>query len=75
LVTAATGTAEREAALTMLGDLPDAGRVTVGRDKNYDTRDFVRQTRDLGVTPHVAQYPDTPHRGSAIDGWTTRRPG
>jgi transposase len=75
LVTPATGTAEREAAVTMLEDLPDADRITVGADKNYDTRDFVRQTRALGVTPHVAQYPETPHRGSAIDGRTTRHPG
>ena len=74
LVTAATGTAERDAALMMLGDLPD-GRVTVGGDKNYDTRDFVRYTREMGVTPHVAQYPETERRGSAIDGRTTRHAG
>jgi transposase len=75
LVTTATGTAEREAALTMLGELPDGGRKTLGGDKNYDTRDFVRETRALGVTPHVAQYPDTPRRSSAIDGRTTRHAG
>lgn len=75
LVTAATGTAEREAALTMLGNLPDGGRITVSGDKNYDTRDFGRDTRELGVTPHVAQYPDTPRRGSAIDRRTTRHVG
>ena len=74
-VTTATGTAEREAALTMLEDLPDGGRKTVGGDKNYDTRDFVRDTRELGVTPHVAQYPETTRRGSAIDGRTTRHAG
>ena len=74
IVTAATGTAERDAALMMLGDLPD-GRVTVGGDKNYDTRDFVRYTREMGVTPHVAQYPETERRGSAIDGRTTRHAG
>jgi hypothetical protein len=75
LVTLATGTAEREAALTMLGALPDGDRITVGGDKNYDTRDFVRDTRELGVTPHVAQYPETTRRGSAIDGRTTRHAG
>jgi transposase len=75
LATTATGTAEREAALTMLEDLPDGGRKTLGGDKNYDTRDFVRETRELGVTPHVAQYPDTPRRSSAIDGRTTRHAG
>jgi transposase len=75
VVTPATGTAEREAALTMLGELPDTGRITVAGDKNYDTRDFVRSSRELGVTPHVAQYPDTVCRHSAIDGRTTRHPG
>jgi transposase len=75
LVTAATGTAERDAALTMLGDLPDGDRVTAGGDKNYDTRDFVRYAREMGVTPHVAQYPETAHRGSAIDARTTRHAG
>ena len=75
LVSAATGTAEREAALTMLGELPQGGRLTIGGDKNYDTRDFVAQTRQMHVTPHVAQYPDTERRTSAIDGRTTRHPG
>jgi len=75
LVTAATGTAERDAALTMLGDLPDGDRATVGGDKNFDTRDFVRLAREMGVTPHVAQYAETARRGSAIDGRTTRHAG
>jgi len=75
LVTPATGTAERDAGLAMLADLPDRGRVTVGGDKNYDTRAFVGTCRELEVTPHVAQYPDTAHRGSAIDGRTTRHAG
>ena len=75
LVTAATGMAERDAALTMLGDRPEGDRLTVGGDTNYDTRDFVRLTRAIGVTPHVAQYPETPRRGSAIDGRTTRHAG
>ena len=42
-------------------------------DKAYDTRDFVRDLRDLKVTPHVAQ--NTKNRSSAIDGRTTRHPG
>ncbi|HKV98928.1 MAG TPA: IS5 family transposase [Vicinamibacterales bacterium] len=75
LVTPATGTAERDAALVMLGELPDGDRLTIGGDKNYDTRDFVRSSRELGVTPHVAQYTPTPHRRSAIDGRTTRHAG
>ena len=75
LVTPATGTAEREAALAMLGELPDTGRITLGGDKNFDTQAFVRWTRELGVTPHVAQFPETKSRGSAIDARTTRHPG
>ena len=73
-LTHASGTAEREAALDMLGDLPDRGTITVGADKAYDTRDFVGDARALGVTPHVAQ--NTKRRGgSAIDNRTTRRAG
>jgi transposase len=73
-LTHATGTAEREAALDMLGDLPAGPRITVGADKAYDTADFVAQSRDLGVTPHVAQN-ITARRGSNIDGRTTRHVG
>ena len=69
----ATGTAEREAAIEMLAELPDSGRITLGGDKNYDTRDFVEQLRELEVTPHVAQN-DT-NRRSAIDARTTRHTG
>ena len=29
----------------------------------------------MRVTPHLAQYPETGHRGSAIDARTTRHPG
>jgi transposase len=72
-LTHATGTAEREAAAEMLGDLPAAGRVTVGGDKLFDTQDFVAEMRRLGVTPHVAQH--TNGRRSAIDARTTCHPG
>ncbi len=68
-VTAATGTAEREAALLLLGHAPDAR--TVGGDKGFDVRSFVAEVRALGVTPHVAQKT----KGSAIDGRTTWQPG
>ena len=34
-------TAERDAALAMLSELPDTGRITLGGDKNYDTEAFV----------------------------------
>jgi transposase len=72
-VTQATGTAEREAALAMAEAIPGQQRVTLGADKNDDTRDFVRELRELRVTPHVAQ--NTSGRSSAIDGRTTRHPG
>jgi len=75
LVSAATGTAERDAALAMLGELPQGRRLTIAGDTNFDTRDFVRSSRAMGITPHVAQFPDTVHRHSAIDGRTTRHAG
>ena len=43
------------------------------RDRAYDTRDFVDDCRERGVTPHVAQN-DT-RRRSAIDQRTTRHVG
>jgi transposase len=70
----ATGTAEREAALFMLDQIPGSKRLTVAGDKGYDTRDFVAECRKLGVTPHVAQNDRRPG-GSAIDGRTTRHDG
>jgi transposase len=66
----ATGTAERYAALDMLQDLPGDRRVTVGGDKGFDTAEFVRECRNLQVTPHVAQNQGR-RGGSAIDGRTT----
>jgi hypothetical protein len=57
----------------MLGELPGKNHVTVGRDKAYDTKDFVKQLRALNATPHVAQ--NTNSRKSAIDEPTTRHPG
>ena len=70
----ATGTAERYAALEMLQELPGSGRVTVGGDKGFDTADFVRECRNLWVTPHVAQNLGR-RGGSAIDSRTTRQGG
>jgi len=72
-LTHATGTAERDAAASMLGDLQAGGRITVGADKLFDTQDFVAEMRWLGVTPHVAQHSNG--RRSAIDGRTTRHAG
>jgi transposase len=72
----ASGTAEREAACSMLAAASDEGTkaITVGADKNYDTKDFVLACRLLKATPHVAQ--NTGRRGgSAIDSRTTRHAG
>jgi hypothetical protein len=68
-VTAATGTAEREAALLLLGKAPHA--TTVGGDKAFDVPSFVEGVRALGVTAHVAQK----EKYTAIDGRTTRHAG
>jgi len=73
LVSEATGTAERDAALTMLERQGGRHRVTLGADKAYDAADFVADLRAVHVTPHVAQ--NTSGRRSAIDGRTTRHPG
>jgi transposase len=70
----ANGTAERTTAVEMLMDLPDDNRLTVAGDKGYDTHGFVRDCRDLNVTPHVAQNTGRTG-GSAIDGRTTRHVG
>jgi transposase len=82
-LTLATGTAEYEAALDMLGSLPGTQRKTIGADKNFDTAAFVAACREISVTPHVAQNAyayDTKtgkraQRKSRIDGRTTRHPG
>ena len=70
----ANGTAERDAALMMLEQIPGTKQVTVGGDKAYDTADFVAECRNLQVTPHVAQNLERPG-GSAIDARTTQHPG
>lgn len=67
------GSLEEDVALDMLAKHVDVG-ATVGGDKNYDCDRFVSGARDLGITPHVAQN-ITPHRGSNIDGRTTRHAG
>jgi transposase len=73
-LTLATGTAEPEAALAMLSEMPGAHRITVGADKAYDTAALVAQLRDLNATPHVAQN-ISEQRGSNIDARTTRHAG
>jgi transposase len=70
----AYGAAERHAALVMLEQIGGTGRVTVGGDKGYDTKDFVAECRHMNITPHVAQNIKR-NGGSAIDGRTTRHDG
>jgi transposase len=74
-VTAASGTAERDAAIVMLGELPlTTRRLTVAADKAYDVRAWVAAVRRMRITPHVAQN-EFGYGGSAIDARTTRHAG
>jgi len=73
LITQATGTAERAAAVEMLDRRGGTRRITLGADKGYDTHDFVADLRARDVTPHVAQH--TTRRRSRIDSRVTRHPG
>ena len=68
--TQATGTAERDAAKTMVARTVKKP-ATLGADKGYDVAEFVAAMRDAKVTPHVAQKA----KSSAIDGRTTRHAG
>ena len=74
-VTEADGTAERDAAKTMIAKVASRKRrITAAADKNYDPKGFVKAMRGLKVTPHVAQ--NTERRGgSSIDGRTTHHSG
>jgi len=72
-LTRASGTAERETALALLGQ--PGKRVTLAADKAYDTKGFVSDLRARRVTPHVAQNDKRRRGGSAIDKRTTRHPG
>lgn len=69
-ITQATGTAERDTALDMLQAVPGSRHLTVGADKGYDTKDFVRECRDMDITPHVARK-----QHSSIDARTTHHEG
>lgn len=73
-LTRATGRAELDAAALLLRRQRRKRRRTVAGDKGYDNREFVRQCREMGVTPRVAQNTRAPG-GSTIDARTTRHPG
>jgi hypothetical protein len=51
----ADGQAEWNNALTMLERVAGARRITVGGNKGYDVRGFVKACRRMQITPHVAQ--------------------
>ena len=79
VLTRASGSAEREAALAMLVRRGKRRRITPGADKAYDVAAFVDALRDHGVTPHIAvdgrvSKLGTP-RKTRIDRRTTRHPG
>jgi len=78
MVTEADGTAERDAGLLMLHQRWRKRRrqrrhapMSVGADKAYDTRDFVRTVREMNIRPHVTQNVNR-YGGSALDARTTR---
>jgi hypothetical protein len=58
----ANGTAERDAALVMLEQVPGDGPITLGGDKGFDTQGFGGECRHMNVTPHVAQNEKRPGR-------------
>ena len=79
VLTRASGTAEREAALAMLDARPRARRRTIGADKAFDVAAFVAALRTRRGTPHIAidghvRKNGTP-RSTAIDARTTRHAG
>jgi len=78
-LTQASGTAEREAALTLIDGLKAKSRITLGADKGYDVRAFIQELRKRKVTPHIARNDHQTKTGktrtSAVDGRTTRHPG
>lgn len=60
LVTQASTTAEREAALAMVDRLRRSKGSTLGADKSYQQEQFVAGLRARGITPHVAEYEPNP---------------
>jgi transposase len=69
-VVPATGTGERDAAISLVAGLPPR-RVTVGADKGYDTHGFIETLRQLEATPHIARK----KKSRTLDRRTTRHTG
>jgi IS5 family transposase len=57
----------------MLSGKPASRPATLGGDRGYDTAAFVKQLREMKVTPHVAQ--NDSRRCSSVDARTTRHDG
>jgi transposase len=76
MVTEADGTAERDAAMLMVHKRWKKRHPirSLGADKAYDTRDFVKILREMQVRPHVTQNLNRAG-GSAIDARMTRHVG
>jgi len=81
VVTPASGTAEREAAIGMINRQSPGStrRLTLGTDKGYDAQSFTKELRQMHVTPHIARNDCVTKTGkrrrSSIDGRTTRHRG
>ena len=79
ILTQATGTAEREAALALVDALKPRRRISLAADKAYDVQAFVGDLRARKITPHVTRDDHLTKTGkrrrSAIDRRTTRHPG
>lgn len=80
-LTQANGTAEREAALSLIDRRRgrSSRRLTLGADKAYDVTDFVSDLRARSVTPHIARNDHVTKTGkrrkTAIDARTLRHAG
>ena len=70
-LTRCSGTAEPDAAVELVRQLPGNWRITVGLDKGYDYSRCVQGLRALKATAHVAQRAIC----SAVDGRTVRHSG
>jgi transposase len=80
VLTQASGTAERDAAIAMLDQhAPGERRLTLAADKAYDVRGFTAELRRMCVTPHIARNDTIDKHGrqrpSSIDARTTRHAG
>lgn len=71
----ATGTAERDAARKLLERQRGKGRKvkTLGADKGYHTRSFIKTLRRKNIAPHVARIDG--RRTDGLDGRTARHVG